>query len=469
MSTTHESAVQFFHEGSRLLAAGEFEPAEAMLRHAILLAPDLPEAHANLAYLFEETGHPEEAERCYRKALELAPENVAILRNAGSHLCVNGQPEEAVRLLRQAQSLAPADPGLRSGLGIAHTMAGNDREAERCYRAALALAPAHAKARFNLATLLLRHGRYDEGWQLFEARNWYAVIESRLDLPRWQGEQLAGKSLLIGCEAGHGDMIQFCRYAPLVKAAGAQRIGMLSHPALKTLLDTMPALDVVATVDEAIPEGPWDYWVPPLSLPLHFATRIDSIPTTLPYLQPPVDRTEYWQKRLAGAPTPRIGLVWKGNPRFENDRRRSLQTLDELRPILDLDGIHCFSLQKGAGEDEAARWRGCRRFTDLAPEIDDFSDLAAAIKQLDLIISVDTAAAHLAGALGHPCWILLPRQMTDWRWLEGRDDSPWYPGTARLFRQGNSGHWDETIIRVRQALEKTFTASAATQKIAPAE
>jgi hypothetical protein len=297
----------------------------------------------------------------------------------------------------------------------------------------------------------LRQGRFEEGWQCFEARDWYAAFAQRTNCSRWQGEPLAGKSLLIGYEAGHGDMIQFGRYAAELKKRGAIHITMVCHPALKRLFSTLKGVDRVAPFDEAIPATGFDYWTPLLSVPHRCATRLDSIPATLPYLSALPGEAEKWATHIASHPL-RVGLAWKGNPKFENDADRSLSSVDLLAPLGAVPGMQFISLQKGVGEDEALRPPNGLSLIALGAMANDFADTAAIIANLDLVISVDTAAAHLAGAMGKPCWLLLPHYKTDWRWLVARNDSPWYPRVMRLFRQPGPGQWQATVDEVAAAL-----------------
>lgn len=429
--------------------------------------PGFSEVHANLALLLERAGQDAEAEAHYRIAIACAPDQGQTHLNFGVLLTRQKRFAEAEALYRQALALMPTAPAAWTNLGILQACLQEESAAEDSYRTALTLDPAHRLAAFNLSYLLLRQGRFEEGWRRFEARPWYERLQSLLPCPRWQGEALTGKFLLIGIEAGHGDMIQFCRYAPLLKARGAAHIGLICHPALKTLLATLDGVDTIIALDESLPACTWDYWVPPLSLPLHCQTRLDNMPAALPYLHADPDKTARWAERLhldALAGQRRIGLVWKGNPHFENDADRSLPSLATLAPIAHLDGIRLICLQKGSGEAEAEQSPAGLSCLNLGPQLGDFADTAAVISQLDLLISVDTAVAHLAGALGKPCWLLLPAYKTDWRWLTGRDDSPWYPGTLRLFRQNQPGDWGPVVREVRTALERWLAAPAPAQR-----
>jgi hypothetical protein len=250
-------------------------------------------------------------------------------------------------------------------------------------------------------------------------------------------------------------MIQFGRYCAQLKAAGAARVSVLCHPGLVALFAGLRGADDIiglGGLHDPLPRSSWDYWTPPLSLPFHFGTTVDTVPASLPYIATDPQRVARLAPLLAAEPGQRkVGLVWKGSLRFENDRERSLPSLDVLAPLGAVPGVRYFSLQKGAGEDEARRGMLGLALTDLAPAIGDFADTAALVEGLDLVITVDTAVAHLAGALGKPCWVLLPAYLTDWRWLRGRCDTPWYPETMVLFRQRGGG-WDEVVADVVEAL-----------------
>ncbi len=442
-----------FEDGVRLLDTAQPAQALACFRDAIAMAPDFAEAHANIAYLLDQDGDASAAEMHYRRALALEPGLAQTWLNFGGFLTRERRPGEAEEACRRAVFLDSAHPAAWSNLGVLLTAGKREAEAEQCYRTALALDPAHAKSAFNLAYLLLRQGRYEEGWARFESRDWYQATAARLRCPRWSGEALAGKSVLVGTEAGHGDMIQFSRYAPLLKHKGAVRVSLLCHAPLKPLLSTLHGVDEVIAADEELDADGWDFWTPPLSLPRLLETTLDSIPAAIPYLFADAARVQRWAARMGGGTGElRVGLVWKGNPRFENDADRSLPSLATLAPLGAIAGVRFYSLQKGAGEDEALQPPPALALTHLGGEITNFADTAAIMANLDLVIAVDTAAAHLAGALGRPCWVLLPDYWTDWRWLADRRDSPWYPATMRLFRQPPGGGWDVVIEELGDAL-----------------
>ncbi len=454
------SAETLFFEGNRLMAAGDAARAEACFRAALQMAPDMAEVHANLAFLLDERGAAVEAEACYERAIALNPAISQVHLNFGTLLASQKRFDEAEAAYTRAILLAPESPAGWSNLGGFYAGMKRDAQAEVCCRQAMALDASYGKARFNLAYVLLRQGRFEEGWPCLESRDWYGALQAHLDCPRWRGESLQAKSLLIGFEAGHGDMIQFARYAAVLKRQGAAHITLLCHPALKTLFVTLDGVDQVIAFDEVVPQTGWDCWTPLLSIPLYCLTRLDTIPASIPYVQAAAGRIEHWRARLP-APGLRVGLVWKGNPRFENDADRSLPGLEVLAPLGRVAGVHFISLQKGAGEDQAMHSPAGLPLLHLGSQIEDFSDSAAIVASLDLVICVDTAIAHLAGALGKPCWVLLPAYKTDWRWLAGRNDSPWYPGVMRLFRQSAAGNWTGVVAEVQAALEQFV------QKITP--
>ena len=444
------------------MQSGEDTLAENCFREAVLIAPDFAEGHANLGLLLDRRNRDESAEFHYRCSIGLNPTCAQSHLNLGALLARLKRFDEAEAAYRRAIALSPRSAVGWSNLGVLYAGMKREEQAERCYRTALSLDERYATARFNLSYLLLRQGRFDEGWRCFEARNGNAALAARLDCPRWRGETLQGRSLLIGCEAGQGDMIQFCRYAAELKARGAARIAMLCHPALKTLFATLDAVDSVIALDEPMPQSAWDFWTPLLSVPYYVKTRLDSIPATIPYLRAAPERIAKWRPLLPEAAL-RVGLVWKGNPRFENDADRSLPTLGVLAPLGSVAGVRYVSLQKGAGEQEAARPRRGLPLIELGSRLQDFADTAAVVNELDLIISVDTAVAHLAGALGKPCWLMLPAYKTDWRWLEDRADSPWYPATLRLFRQASMGDWSGVVAAMAHALKRLAAERAESQ------
>jgi len=441
-----------FDEGNRHQAAGDAVAAEACFRAALRVQPDLAEALANLALIEEDSGRVDAAEASFRQAIALAPGCLQIYLNLGVLLMNGKRFDEAEVVYRAALERDPASPAALSNYGVLLACMKREGEAEQCYRLAMALDQRYTKARFNLGYILLRQGRFEEGWWCLEAREWvwYDRLEAHFQCPRWRGEALAGKALVIGFEAGHGDMIQFGRYAAVLKAHGAARLAIICQPALKALFATLSGVDQVYSVNDDVPASGWDFWSPPMSLPYYCETRLENIPAVLPYLAADPQRTAKWRPRLPAGGL-RVGLVWRGNVNFENDRDRSLPSLAVLAPLAAVAGVTFVSLQKGAGEDEPARLSVVLKVFVPDGPMEDFADTAALIGELDLVISVDTAVAHLTGALGKPCWLLLPDYRTDWRWLSEGSTSPWYPG-MRLFRQPPGGDWTPVVSDVVDAL-----------------
>ena len=447
------AAEELFKDGNNHLGAGDVSAAEKCFREAIRLNPEFSEAHGNLGFVLDHQGRFDEAETCYRQALLLDPGCAQVHLNLGVLLAVQRRFEQALAAYERAIQYSPQSPAAWSNLGGLYIGMKRAVEAEICLRRALELDDSYAKARFNLSYVFLRQGRFEEGWGCLEARDWYAALEKHLSCPRWLGESLTGKSLLIGYEAGHGDMIQFCRYASLLKAQGVTNIALLCHPALKTLLMTLDGIDQVMSFDESIPKSDWDFWTPLMSLPHRFRTRTDSIPAVIPYLHARPELMNKWESMLPRGGL-RVGLVWKGNPKFENDAARSIPNLGLLAPLGAVAGVCFVSLQKGAGEEEANRPPAGLPLVHLGSQIADFSDVAAIVANLDLVICVDTAIAHLTGALGKPCWLMLSDYMTDWRWMNEGTGSAWYPGVLRLFRQSQVDDWASVVAEVRVALEE---------------
>ena len=444
--------------GILLVRLGRLGEAIHCCRRAIELDPDSAKAHANLGLLLEQAKREDEALHCLRRALSLDPQSAEIHSNLANLLAQRRCWDEALHCYRRAIALKPDAAASHSNLGVMLANRKQEAAAEQCFRQALALDPDHQLAHLNLGFLLLRQARFAEGWAHHEARHDPRLPDKRITppgvpFPQWRGQDLAGKSMLVWPEQGFGDAIQFCRYVSLLKDRGAARITLVCRKPLKTLMATLAGVDAVLAAEES--EGAieaHDYWTFPLSMPLHCQTRLENIPARIPYLKAPSERLALWSRRL---PHDRfkVGLVWRGNAGHHNDAYRSLPALSTLAPLWTIPGVRFISLQKGGGEDEAGG-DFPDRLALLHPgsEISDFADTAAIIEHLDLVICVDTAVAHLAGALAKACWVLLPAHRTDWRWLRDRDDTPWYPGVMRLFRQQDGQDWTAVVADIRNAL-----------------
>jgi Flp pilus assembly protein TadD len=459
----HSDPQQAYLDANHLMAAGDFAAAEEAYLQALALQPWHAAARANLGYLKELQGAAAEAEFHYRQAIALMPDHAQLQQNLGALLLKEKRFAESEIAMRAAVALAPEEASGWSQLGVLLVFTHREPEGEACYRRALSLEPEHARARFNLAYVLLRQRRFEEGWRMLEARWEFERFPLSFDCPFWQGEALEGKFIVIGLEAGHGDMIHFCRYASLLKARGAARVDVVCHPDLRRLLATLAGVDHVYGPDDAPTDG-WDYWTRPMRLPGLFGTELTSIPVAVPYLHAQPELVAHWRALLPQQGL-RVGLAWRGNPNFENDADRSLPSLMTLAPLVvaadkAAAGVHFVSLQKGSGEAEALAPPAGMSLLALGPQLDDFADTAAVIANLDLVISIDSAVAHLAGAMGKPCWLLLPDYRCDWRWMTERDDTPWYP-SMRLFRQPRGGGWASVIAEVAAALVKLGSSAAA--------
>ncbi|MBF0179505.1 MAG: tetratricopeptide repeat protein [Magnetococcales bacterium] len=451
-------AETFNNLGNLLNEQGRDAEAEAAYRQAITLWPDYLEAHANLGVLLKRQLRFDEAEATYRRALVITPDEAHIHNNLGNLLVDRLRYDEAEAAYRQALRLQPDHVEAWYNLGSLMQTLGRYAKAEEAFQQTLNLKPDHLDCRMNLGLLLLSLGRLTEGWPLYEARH---QIHGQRENPvgkeilQWRGEPLTGKSLLILPEQGFGDKIQFCRFVAQLKAMGAATITLVCTPPLEALFRSLAGVDRLMATDAGVTFDRHDYWTFILSIPLCLGTTLETLPATLPYLAPPRERLEL--------PTPhlppqgfKVGLVWKGRPTHHNDGNRSLPGLAVLAPLWSVLGVSFFSLQKGAGEEEAMVPPQGQPLLHLGALMGDFADSAAVVARLDLVIAVDTAVVHLAGSLGKPCWVLLPALGLDWRWLHGRDDSPWYPGVMRLFRQATPGDWSAVIAEVAAALANTM-------------
>jgi tetratricopeptide (TPR) repeat protein len=482
----------YFNLAISCAEVGQKAQAIACYQQALTLKPNMVEAHYNLGLLFQEKGDWEEAVACYRRALRLNPNFVAAYNNLGSALQEQGKLEAALPCYRQALQLNPDYADAHYNLGRLYHEINRLPEAAACYqkslrirpdyykacnnlgkayqdrlqldqaldwyRQALRIKPDYAEAHFNLATAHLLAGNLLEGWHDYEWRfkreGWQKIYPHRLAKPRWQGEPFAQQTLLVHGEQGLGDIIQFVRYLPMVKALGGKVI-FEGRESLNDLLKNLAGVDKLTALSADSPpaEDEFDLCVPLLSLPGIFRTKLETIPAAVPYIKADRAKSAHWKDRLKYA-GPKVGLVWVGTA---TDPRRACP-LEKFVPVSRIPGIQLYGLQKGP-EAERLKAVGLPEglvMRNLGDEFRDFADTAAAVENLDLVISIDTAVAHLAGALGKPVWLLLP-YTPDWRWLLQRSDSPWYP-TMRLFRQPQPGDWDSVLQAVALKL-KSFTGA----------
>jgi len=434
--------------GSLLTAMGRQADAAEVARRVTRTAPTLPEGHYTLGNALAD-GQPEAAIEAYRRAIALRPNYADAHLNLGVALQQWGRADQAAECFGRALALRPNDPDALTNLGNMAYGRGSLDEAVTCHRRALALRPDAAEAHNNLSVALLAGGDLAAGWVEYEWR-WrtqaMAADRRAFAAPQWRGEAAAGRTLLVHAEQGFGDTLQFCRLVPLAAARGLRVILEAQKPLVR-LLHGLPGTERVVGRGDDLPE--FDLHCPMLSLPLALGISLAAIPAAAP-LALDQGRIESWRTRLIAAADrrPRIGLAWAGSPGVNQpakaavDRRRSLDP-GQLAPLLALPQPHFVSLQKWGGPTNLP-------LTDFMADMGDFADTAALVANLDLVITVDTAVAHLAATLGKPVW-LLDRFDACWRWLRGREDSPWYP-TLRLFRQPQPGDWATVMERVTAEL-----------------
>lgn len=441
----------FACRGNAWLQTEQYAAALGSYDQALEIDPRSIEALCNRGTALRFLERYEEALQSYDAALAIDKGFAEAWSNRSNVLQDQHRYEDAMASLDRALSLRADNPTSWFNRGNVLYEMGRPDAAVQAYEKALALDPAYRDAHFARGSLYLAQGDFQRGWPEYEWRVRDPNGEQSRRVfaqPLWLGEeQLENKTILIHAEQGFGDTLQFCRYAALLHERGA-RIVLEVQPALKTLLASLRTPVELVASGEALP--PADYHCPLLSLPLAFKTELQSIPNETPYLYPDAERVAKWETLLGPKRRLRIGIAWSGNPSHRNDRNRSIG-LAALLPLLQTPDVEWINLQKVVRD----RDRGVLDETPLRSfdgEIDDFADTAAMVQSVDLTIAVDTAVAHLAGALGRPVWVLLA-DPPEWRWMRDRRDSPWYPG-ARLFRQNVAGHWDDVIDAVRSELDK---------------
>jgi tetratricopeptide (TPR) repeat protein len=433
--------------GSLLCTAGKLNEARVCYERAIVLRPDLAEAHNNLAVVLRDLGMFGEAQASCERALALKEDYVEALNNLGIIFRDLGKFDEGVASLERVLALKPDYSEAYNNLGNTRRSQGRLEESLRNYAQALALDPSNVEAGWNRSLVELLTGDFAAGWRDYEIRTQRRKNQTRtFPQPLWRGEPLNGARILLHAEQGLGDTVQFLRYVPLMQAAGGTVILDLPKSMLR-LAAELPGVATLVATGEALPEFEWH--CPLMSLPLALGTSMESIPARVPYFDVPVEAAHSAESIAWPMDGLRAGLVWSGNPEFPEDRLRSIP-LAGFEAVLRVEGVRFFSLQMGTPASQLSAIDAA--VTDLLPAIGDMADTAALIGKLDLVIAVDTAVAHLAGALGKPVWVLLPFA-PDWRWLMEREDSPWYP-TMRLFRQKRAGGWRAVVERVAGELRR---------------
>lgn len=411
MAEEHIESEQLTRAALQLLEQGKVEAAAACMKRAALLAPASAETWCNLSIALRMARRFEEAREAVDRALALAPDRPETVESYGILLHNMGDGKGAIRALNRA----------------------------------LELAPASAKTRWNRAIVALANGDFAAGFADHEARREIAELAPRrFPMPSWNGERISGRSILVHAEQGFGDTLHFARYVPLLVDKGA-KVVFAVQPELLRLFQNMPGVAGVISIDGKLPLT--DFHLPLLSLPLRFATTLDEVPAKVPYIAAP----DGLRATLARTPGTRlaVGVAWAGRPTHKYDRDRSM-AVEEFLALADLPGVALYGLQTGARAQDLASSGAGILIRDCSGALGDFAATATALTQIDLVVSVDTALAHLAGAMGRKAFVLLPF-VADWRWLRERQDSPWYP-TLRLFRQEKPGDWRGVMRRVRAAV-----------------
>ena len=442
----------FLHEAARLLRRnGHPEKARVYFRKLVELNPADAGALNGLGLSFFDEGDLANAERYYKSALIAYSRYAACHNNYAILLHKTCCYEAALEQYQLALSIQPDYREARYGMSTVLAHLGKLAEAEALMLQVLAECPEDARCANALSMVQLPQGKFAEGWKHYKSR--YSANNSErfyslasLPQPYWQGEDLTSKTIMVKLEQGFGDAIQFCRFISRLKdEKNAASVVLFGGETLRALLSEVSGVDVYASVREDQLNIQFDCWCMMMDLPLHFTDTSNPFITQHPYLFAPKIADDRW---LLDKTKYNVGIVWKGSPNHKNDAHRSLHHLSDLAPLFALAEINWISLQKGAGEEEIDAWP---MVSPLGAQFGSYQDTAIVISQLDLVIGVDTSVVHLAGAMGVPCWGMLPAYARDWRWLQGREDSPWYP-EMRLFPRGQREGWGEVVERIKNAL-----------------
>lgn len=460
-------AALYFYRGAVQIQLKRYEEAVSNFERAITLNPNLTEVYVNQGWLHQRHGRIEEAIRCYQKALDQNPNQSGALSNLSGVYVFLERYEEALTLLQRLMAIQPNMPGLYVNLGTLASNLGERDAALEYLNIALSLDPSNAKVHWNRALVWLKHGDYTQGFSELEWR-WCLPDYQSLNIqkPRWDGSPAPDKTILVLAEGGYGDTFQFYRYLPWIRQQ-CGRVIFYCQPGTASLFMQSQGDEQIIEQEWHLPEyqtlPEYDMYIPIMSLPALCKTTLNTIPASVPYLRVSACAEQFWKQLFHPySHVFKVGLVWSGSDVNIHGRNRScpIACYDALNDLISHQDIRFFSLQTGLDALGSTLNKGNQQstlsITDLQEHLTDFHQTAAAICQLDLVITIDTAVAHLAGALGKPVWVLLP-YASDWRWLHHCQDSPWYP-TMTLFRQSKPKDWPGVLSQVRTALVQMFTA-----------
>ena len=440
-------AARIFSEAADAHQKGDLDAAIDGYNRSLFLNPQVSDVYNNLGVALRAQGKLQAAVACYRRSLGLRPGNASVFSNMGNALREMGRFQTAVAMHQQAVKLAPNNPEAYYNLGLVLRDLNQLDQALACFSKTMSLNPDHAECHWDKALALLAKGDYKTGFEEYEWR--WKLDRSpprKYDKPAWDGSAIKGKTLLVHQEQGFGDMIQFARYLPMLKEkTGGASVVLEVQPELNRLFSEIDGVDKI--IDRGAPLPKFDFYLPMMSLARVFGTTADSVPADVPYLSAPDMETLKLPPNLDKQF--RLGIAWAGSPTQQNDANRSCD-FGHFVEFLGVSGVTVYSLQKGPREADI-RANGCEGLVmNVAPRLRDFADTAAVVSQLDLVICVDTAVGHVAGALGVPAWVVRP-STPDWRWLAGAETSAWYP-KHRIFQQSEPGGWDSVFTKVRKAL-----------------
>ncbi|HEX4053117.1 MAG TPA: tetratricopeptide repeat-containing glycosyltransferase family protein [Tepidisphaeraceae bacterium] len=437
--------------GGLAAQVGQHDAAIDLLTKAIATNPKVPVYHGNLGAIYQNITQFDKAIPELERAIQLDQQIAEPYYNLSSILTDQGELDRAIAVLRKGITFHPNWAELHNNLGIVLRTMGKYDQALASLKRSVALRPAYAEGHWSLGHLMLLVGDFANGWVEYEWRTKLPdIVRPRnFSPPPWKGEKLNGRTILLHAEQGFGDTLQFIRYLPLVLERGG-RVVVECPLELGTVLRGVDGIAEIYTQGQTLP--PFDTHCSIMSLPLTFGTTLQTIPAKVPYLNVPSDRVAAWRERLGEKDDRlRVGLVWAGGPQHKDDKRRSMR-LEQLAPLSEVKSARFYSLQKGPPASQAAAPPPGMQLINWTDDLHDYVETAALMANLDLIISVDTSIAHLAGALGKPVWVLLPFA-PDWRWMLNRADSPWYP-TMRLYRQANPENWADVMAEVVRNLTK---------------